>query len=168
MTLALMENFANLISAKENQPQASFSGLNTLADSLVGARLFTLTAVDFQRQEATRIFSNMPEAYPRQGTKPILSDAWSERVLKRSETFVANTIDTIAKVFFDHELIRSLGCESVLNIPVSVAGQVIGTINCLHVSGHYTPERVRLARHLRLPGAAAFLLQQSDLIPGDH
>lgn len=89
-------------------------------------------------------------------------------VLARHETFVANTIDAIAEVFFDHALIRSLGCESAINIPVVVAGTVLGTINCLHTAGHYTAERVARAEGLKLPGAAAFMLAHSQKNQGDH
>ena len=46
------------------------------------------------------------------------SDGWSEEVIERRSTFVANDIEAIAEVFDDHELIRSLGCEIVINIPV--------------------------------------------------
>ncbi len=35
-------------------------------------------------------------------------------------TFVANDIDGIAAVFSDHELIQSLGCESVVNVLIVV------------------------------------------------
>ena len=88
-------------------------------------------------------------------------DRWSEKVEGRHETFVANTIAEIAEVFPDHELILSLGCESCINIPVVIGGQVAGTLNCLHEAGHYTPERVAASEQLKLPGAVAFLLLAS-------
>jgi len=40
-------------------------------------------------------------------------------------------------VFFDHELILSLGCASVLNVPVVWDGRTLGTINLLHEAGWY-------------------------------
>ena len=82
------------------------------------------------------MFTNMPGSYPVQGTKPMVEPPWTTMVLAEQKTFVANTIEDIAKVFFDHELIRSLGCESVINIPIAIAGKVLGTINCLHAAGH--------------------------------
>ena len=74
------------------------------------------------------------------------------------QTFVANDIDGIAAVFADHELIRSLGCESVINVPIVVAGEVLGTINCLHEAGFYTEREGRGGRgaeaaRRRLPAA---------------
>ena len=69
--------------------------------------------------------------------------------------------DAIAEVFPDHELIASLGCQSVINVPVVIYGAVYGTINCLDVAGYYTPDRVAASEALKLPGAAAFLLNRS-------
>jgi len=36
-----------------------------------------------------------------------------------------------------------------------------GTLNCLDVAGHYTPERVAAAETLKTAGALAFLLAES-------
>ena len=64
-------------------------------------------------------------------------------------------------MFPDHELIASLGCEAVLNLPVVAGGAVLGTLNCLDAAGAYTPDRVAAADALRLPGAAALLLERT-------
>ena len=44
----------------------------------------------------------------------LVEDRWS----RRREPFLANTIEAIAEVFPDHELIKSLGCASVVNVPI--------------------------------------------------
>ena len=100
----------------------------------------------------------MPVAYPVSGTKPMQDDAWSRQVIGAQKIFVANSIEDIALVFSDHPLILSLGCASVINVPVVVAGRVIGTVNCLDAAGHYTPARVTAAAALRLAGAACLML----------
>ena len=84
------------------------------------------------------------------------------------KTFVANTIEEIAEVFPDHELIRSLGCESCLNLPIFINGEMRGTLNCLHEAGHYTPERVAAAETLKPAGALAFLLAESIRKQGER
>jgi GAF domain-containing protein len=109
---------------------------------------------------AQRVYSNMPDAYPVSGTKPANETDWSRQVIRDKQTFVANDIEGIAAVFSDHELIKSLGCESVINVPIVVAGEVKGTINCLHEAGFYTPERVEAAEALKLPGAVCLLLNE--------
>ena len=144
--------------AAADQPGATFRALEALAAETIGARLFTLMEMDRARGVARRTYSNMPEVYPVSGEKPLERNAWTEQVEDRRETFVANSLAEIAAVFPDHELIASLGCESCLNLPVVIAGKVVGTINCLHGPAHYTPERVERAGSLKLPGAAAFLM----------
>src|SRR5690606_17419422 len=94
------------------------------------------------------------------GTKPVNKTYWSGIVIDQKKTFVANSIDKIAEVFFDHELIQSLGCESVINVPVVIGGNVIGSINWLHEANYYTEDRVRAAEALKLPAAACFLLRE--------
>ena len=144
--------------AAPNQPEAVFAALDEQVQATIGAKLFTLMTFDRESGIARRCYSNMPDAYPVSGEKQMDPNAWSEEVLDRGETFVANTIDEIAAVFPDHPLIRSLGCESCINIPVVVGGDVIGTLNCLHEAGYYTPERVAASEALKEPGALAFLL----------
>lgn len=146
----------------ENQPHAAFEAMWRLTGETVGVKLFTLMSFDRQAGVAERFYSNMPDAYPVSGTKPMNMTSWGRHVLEEQRVFVANDIEGIADVFFDHELIRSLGCESVINIPVVIGGAVAGTINCLHEAGHYTDERVSMAERLKLPGAACFLLRERN------
>lgn len=144
--------------AAPNQPEAIFQALETLVKGSIGAKLFTMMQIDRARGVAWRNYSNMPEAYPTSGEKPMQANAWSEHVEKRHQTFVANNVDEIAAVFPDYELIQSLGCESCINVPIVVAGKVLGTLNCLHEAGHYTSDRIAASETLKQPGALAFLL----------
>ncbi|TDL75121.1 GAF domain-containing protein [Palleronia sediminis] len=144
--------------AAKDQPETTFAALADLVRQTVGAKLFTTMSIDRDRGVARRNYTTMPDAYPVSGEKPLNKDRWGDIVEGQHKTFVANSIEEIADVFPDWELIRSLGCESCMNVPVVIGGQVLGTLNCLHDAGHYTPERVAAAENLKLPGAAAFLL----------
>jgi len=152
-----MTPFETALAHKDNQPMAALDALGALAAQVTGARLVTLMTADPATGEAGRIWSNHPDAYPVSGTKPFVPNRWTDTVLNRQETFVANDYAGIAEVFGDHELIRSLGCESVLNLPAVVGGRVLGTLNCLDAAGHFTSARVAAAEVLRLPAIAAFL-----------
>ncbi len=163
-----MREFSKALAAADDQPETAFRGMAELTDRLVGVRLFTLMTFDPQTRGARRIYSNRPNAYPVFGTKPVNDTHWTACVLDRHETFVANTIEAVAEVFYDYELIRSLGCESVINVPVIVAGEILGTVNCLHEAGYYTPERVAASEDLKLPGAACFLLHAAKTAQGEH
>ena len=150
--------FTSALAAVGSGPTKAFDALCALTRDVVGVKLFTVMTHDGNRGVASRIYSNMPDAYPVSGTKPANETDWSRQVIRNKQTFVANDIEGIAAVFYDHELIRSLGCESVINVPIVVAGEVLGTINCLHEAGYYTAERVEAAEALKLPGAVCLLL----------
>ena len=153
-------DFAQALADTE-QPGAAFDALCRLAQETVGAKLFTVMTFESETGMARRSYSNMPEDYPVSGTKPANETDWSRQVLRDRQTFVANDLEGIRAVFYDHELIDALGCQSVMNLPIVVADRVIGTINCLHEAGHYTDERVAAAEALRLPGAACLLLARA-------
>lgn len=142
----------------DKQPLSTFESLERLVDQTIGVKLFTLMEIDHINNVVRRNYSNHPDAYPASGTKPRHKNEWTEIVEQQQQIFVANSIDEIAAVFPDYELIQSLGCESCVNIPVVVAGTVIGTLNCLHEAGYYTPAKVQAAENLKYPGAIAFLL----------
>jgi hypothetical protein len=160
MTLFDNTAFTKAVESAKNQPEEAFASLEKLTRELVGVKLFTVMTCNTETGVASRVYTNMPEAYPTSGTKPYNPTYWSKVTLDEHKTFVANTIEDIAEVFDDHELIKSLGCESVINVPITVMGRVVATINCLDEAGHYTEERVKAAEALKLPGAVCVLLQE--------
>ena len=137
----------------------AFAALQALTEQTVGVKLFTFMNVDMQAEVARRAYTSDPANYPTSGTKPIRYDSWFDIVHKERRYFVANTIAEIAKVFPDYELIDSLGCQSVVNMPVVLGGELVGTVNMLDVEGYYTPERVADIREvLAVPAKLAALV----------
>lgn len=142
--------------------QAGFQALETLARRTVGCKLFTVMTVDMQAGLARRAYTSDPQHYPASGTKPVHHDAWFDIVHKERALFVANTIGDIAKVFPDFELIDSLGCQSVVNLPVVVGDELIATVNLLDRAGFYTEEKVEVVRTmLSLPAKLACLIARN-------
>lgn len=137
--------------------QSRLEDLYHLSNTTVGARLFTVTTVDPADQSFARIYSNLPDAYPVYGRKPADETEWSKHVLVEKQTFVANDYPTLRALFPDHALIRSLGCESILNLPIVQEDKVIGTINLLHEAGYYTEQRVADSRALHDPAAVCIV-----------
>ncbi|WP_417582828.1 GAF domain-containing protein [Pelagibacterium sp.] len=141
--------------------EAAFGALQELARQIVGAKLFTVMEVDMEAEVARRSYTSDPESYPASGTKPIRYDRWFDIVHKERQLFVANTIEDISTVFPDYELIDSLGCQSVVNLPVVLAGELVGTVNMLDVEHHYAPERVEaIKREISIPAKLALLIAQ--------
>lgn len=143
---------------------ASYHNLYRLADELVGVKLFTVMETDMELNLARRAFSSDPENYPVSGSKPITRNHWFDIVFTNRAPFIANTIAEIAEVFPDHELIWSLGCGSVVNLPLIVKDEFVGTINLLHHEHFYNAERVDLiAKHLPTPAQRAYLATKSNV-----
>lgn len=137
----------------------AYAALQALVQATVGAKLFTVMAVDMEQEISRRAFTSDPVNYPGSGTKPLNYGPWFDVVHKQREYFVANTIEDIAKVLFDHALINQLGCQSIVNMPVIIGDEFVGTVNMLDVAGHYTPERVQLIRDvISVPAKLAMLV----------
>jgi hypothetical protein len=155
-----MAEFDRAIGAA-TEPDAPFDALHALTRATVGVRLFTIMTVDMDRMLARRAYSSDPENYPCSGTKPVEMNRWFEVVHTRREMFVANTLAEIAEVFPDHALIGSLGCGSVVNLPIELGGQLAATMNILDREQHYTPARTSAVRtELSLPAKAALLASE--------
>ncbi len=73
-----------------------------------------------------RIFSTVPQAYPVGGWKKLGGSDWADTVLIRREVLVASGNDALAHYFPDHELLRSLGTVTLVNVPVVSCSQAIG------------------------------------------
>jgi len=161
MTTPHLVQFNAALSAATTADAAQ-AALHRLADALVGARLFTVMTVDMTTELASRSYTSDPESYPTSGTKPVIPNAWTAQVIDRHEMFVANTLEEIAEVFPDHELIGKLGCGAVINLPVVHKGALIATINMLDVEHTYSAERQKIAiAELTLPALATLLVVAS-------
>lgn len=118
-----------------------FARLNADCAAL-GTRLFTVTRLDEGRALFARVYTSHPVEYPVSGTKPMERDGWYDHTIAGRRTFVANTPPEFAKYFFDHALIVSLGLGSCINVPVVEGGRVLGTVNILAETGHFTSGRL--------------------------
>ena len=110
----------------------------------IGHQLFTVLAYNEQAGEVVRMYSNRPTEYPVSGTKAMGPTPWGAHVLQRGKFFIGRNAADIEWAFPDHALIASMGLQSALNLPVRVAGTTLGTINLLHVAGHYHQAQVEV------------------------
>lgn len=103
----------------------------------VGYQLFTITRVLPNGTQVERIFTTHPDVYPVTGLKPIYDDAWTEKVIRQAQTYLAATSAEMVPYFPDLDVINGLGLGSVINMPLVVDGQVVGTINILDAENFY-------------------------------
>src|SRR5690349_13405376 len=116
---------------EQDQPTATLAKVEELYQREVGAIIFTVMSADFDTGMSRRLYSNHPQEYPTSGYKQSAAGKWNDLVFGEKKPYVANTIEEIATVFHDHELIQSLGCGSCINVPVVFEGSVLCTINIL-------------------------------------
>ena len=134
--------------AEEDQPSALYHALDKVLADTIGHTLFTILRYDDATNESARIYSNKPAEYPTAAKKALSGGNWADIVLTRGEAFIGNTPDDLRAVFADHELIASLGCESVLNVPVRWKGRTLASLNLLHTRAWYREDHVPLAQSL--------------------
>jgi hypothetical protein len=148
--------------AEMDQPQATFAALEAASALSIGHRLFTILVHHREAAESERIYTNMADAYPVGGRKPIDDSPWMRHVMQRGLPYIGYTADDIRDSFFDHELILSLGCRSVLNMPLRWRGQTFGTLNLLHQENWYGPRHIEPARVLAQLALPAVLMARSS------
>lgn len=139
-----------------------FAALDALCQSLVGHRLFSCSRFDLDSGSGTaaRVYTSDEASYPTSGLKEIVPNRWTETVLDRHETFVANSVEGFADVFPDHAFIASLGLGSVVNLPVILRGKMLGTVNILHVAGHFDAARLERLGPIGPAALLAFVLDR--------
>ena len=128
----------------------------------IGHRLFTILSYDPDSGVATRLYSNLPDAYPRAAARRD-AGAVDRHVLARGECYIGYTPDDLRSVFADHELIASLDCQSVLNVPIAGAAHLDRSTCCTpSADGRTTPSpagpmRSWCCRRCAAPERGAFI-----------
>jgi hypothetical protein len=123
--------------ARGGQPEPLFRALDAALAAVLGHRLFTVLLHHAGTAESERRYTSQPAAYPVGGRKPLNPTPWAQQVIHERRPYLGRTAADIRDVFFDHELIASLGCASVLNLPVVWDGRLLGTVNLLHAEHWY-------------------------------
>ena len=128
------------------------SGLNDLESAVrqeVGVRLFTVLAWVPERRALRRVHSSHPEQYPVGGEKTVeVAQGWLARCIEGRQPYFGEDRAAVREIFADHELIESLGCGSIINVPVVDGEEVLGVLNILDAEGSYNEESVAAARTL--------------------
>ena len=148
-------------SLRSTAGKTPFAALDRLCRDVIGHRLFSCSRFDIDasgRGCAARIYTSDAGNYPVSGVKEIVPNRWTGIVIDRHETFVANAPEGFADVFPDHAFIVSLGLGSVVNLPVVLRGELLGTVNLLHEAGYYTSDRLTRLAQITPPAILAFVL----------
>ncbi len=148
-----------------SQPQDLLQVLSDAVRQALGHILFTVLVFDRRAGQMRRIFSTRPEVNPVGGSKPITESDWMRQVLGDGRPYIGRTAADLREVFFDHEQLRAIGCESVLNMPVAWCGEVLGSLNMLDRAGHYGEDDLPVARLFAQLALPALLASRSPSTP---
>ena len=136
-----------------------WSAFERSLSEVFGQRLFTVLAFDAPSSRLCRLHSNRLDINPIGGVKRVTQSVWAGKVLRRGEMFIGSTREDIQSVFSEYEVLWSIGCESVLNIPVRKDGVTLGTMNLLGEAHLYDHADLNIA-HVFAQLAVAPLLDQ--------
>ena len=117
--------------------------LDQICQETVGHKLLTLMELENTNGTVCRTYTTDHINYPEGGYKPIPENQWSEIVISKQQSFLASSIKEIKTVFFDYQLIESLGLGSAVNMPIICFGEVLGTVNMLHEPGFYSENSIK-------------------------
>lgn len=131
--------------ASPDQPGAVLEAAGRALAEAVGHRLYTVTCLLAGGREVERIHSTRPDVYPVGGRKPVLPNAYTERVRREMKPFLATSPAGFAPLFPDHETITGMGLGCVMNLPLVFGGEVLATVNLLDREGAYGERHVEPA-----------------------
>jgi len=140
--LAALQDFA-VHAADAPSPGDVFELAETVTRTIIGYKLFTVMAFDAERMEVQRCYTSDPENYPVGGRKKKRDTDWGRHVLTQGQPIIGSSEDDIRSFFSDHEIITGLGLCAVMNVPVKRIGTVVGTMNLLDDTPHYTAADVK-------------------------
>lgn len=119
------------------QPRALLEAAGQAFATVVGFGLYTVTRILSGGREVERIHSTNPAVYPVGGRKPVLANAFTDRINTARRPFLAVSPTGFAPLFPDHATITGLGLGAVMNLPVLFGDTVFGTVNLLDREGAY-------------------------------
>lgn len=126
----------------------SLESLYQVVQEHLGVKLFTVLAFRDDGEVMERIFSSHPAEYPPGGRKVVARDVapdWLAACLTEQVPFFGRTLEDVDRIFKDSELIRSLGCGSIINAPIVDRGNTVAALNILDAEGSYTDDDVTTA-----------------------
>jgi GAF domain-containing protein len=127
----------------------------------IGVRLFTVLAWVPERRALRRVHSSHPAEYPVGGEKTVeVAAGWLARCITAQQPYFGPDRAAVREIFADHDLIESLGCGSIINVPVIAGGRTLGVLNILDAEGAYDENSVHVAESLA-PLAAPALLEEN-------
>ena len=149
-TIKLNKKIAYLHKLKSLNKESGliFKSLDNILNDFIGHKLFTILKFDKINSNLERIYTSNPIEYPLQGKKDVIRNFWQVQVLEKGIAYIGYNSHDIKNSFSDFDLIKKLGCSSVLIIPVKSGNNIKGSVNLLHEESWYSNNHVKIAQSL--------------------
>ena len=125
-----------------------FNSLDNILNDFIGHKLFTILKFDKINSNLERVYTSKPREYPLQGKKDFIRNFWQVQVLEKGTVYIGYNSQDIKNSFSDFDLIKKLGCSSVLIIPVKSGDNIKGSVNLLHEESWYSDNDVKGAQKI--------------------
>tara|TARA_Y100000287_G_C14116328_1_gene302674 strand:- start:226 stop:723 length:498 start_codon:yes stop_codon:yes gene_type:complete len=132
----------------------------------IGYKLLTFMIFNKNHKFAKRIYTSNKKTYPLGKSKKLPDNFWAVMTVKKKKSFVGNNKKEIEKYFYDHKVITSLGCESILNQVVIFNDETIGTINILHKKNYFTKKHLEKSNIISKCLVSTFINKRKDITYG--
>ena len=132
----------------EKPERETYKAVERLSKETCGWRLLTILKYVEKDAVVARVSSSDEKSYPIGGTKPLEKLTENHAILERGEVALAANRDDVKRMFFDHQLIFSLGITAIMNVPVRHAGRRLGTLNFCGDDGMYGDREKQIGRVL--------------------
>ncbi|MCC6533151.1 MAG: GAF domain-containing protein [Burkholderiales bacterium] len=142
---------------EQHDPRAALRAIGAAMDRLIGSRMFTFLRFDFDRFEMERLYCTQPQRYPIGARKPMRHGPWSQCVIDRGASFIANGAHEMRATFGDHRALAELGCFASLCVPVRHMGRTLGTMNLNGDEGRYGVAQAAAAQPFATLAVPAYL-----------
>lgn len=130
------------MSETTNNYQDTFTALDTELQQRLGHQLFTASYMNMSKNIGVRIYSSNNTDYPSGGHHATdEQNVWTETIAKQ-QTYIANAPEEFDAAHFTNldELVAQ-GFGAVINIPVVMDNEVVGTLNLLDKTGAYADKQ---------------------------
>lgn len=139
---------AVMVLQAEKPERETYKAVERLAKETCGWRLLTILKYVEKDAVVSRLSSSDETSYPIGGTKPLEKLTENHAILERGDVALAANREDVKRMFFDHQLIFSLGITAIMNVPVRHAGRRLGTLNFCGDEGMYGEREKQLGRVL--------------------
>ncbi len=150
--------------AAARHPSTIFEAVAAVLRERIGFGLLTLLRLEPDGEQVTRLFTTDDRHYPVGGTEALGSTAWGDQVLRQGRPFLGADKAALRWAFpGDYALIESLGLGSAINIPITMLGRVLGSMNVLDRENCYDDRHLAAVYSLN-----PFLVPLAGESPASH